>query len=126
MEAASHATVEAALKARQVKSMLSPVVSIVVAFCTAIVLWRGTSLIVAGTMTAGALTVYLAYLTKFFKPVQGPREHDQRDRADDGRAGAHPKDTRRRRHHSRAHGRDRSRPRQGRDHFRARRVRLWR
>jgi ABC-type multidrug transport system fused ATPase/permease subunit len=70
MEAASHATVEAALKARQVKSLLSPVVSIVVAFCTAIVLWKGTSLIVAGTMTAGALTVYLAYLTKFFKPVK--------------------------------------------------------
>jgi ABC-type multidrug transport system fused ATPase/permease subunit len=70
MEAASHATVEAALKARSVKSMLSPVVSIVVAFCTAIVLWRGTSLIVAGTMTAGALTVYLAYLVKFFKPVK--------------------------------------------------------
>ena len=70
MEAASHATVEAALKARQVKSLLSPVVSIVVALCTGIVLWKGTSLIIAGTMTAGALTVYLAYLTKFFKPVK--------------------------------------------------------
>ena len=70
MEAASHATVEAALKARQVKSLLSPVVSIVVAICTGIVLWKGTSLIVAGTMTAGALTVYLAYLSKFFKPVK--------------------------------------------------------
>jgi subfamily B ATP-binding cassette protein MsbA len=70
MEAASHATVEAALKARRVKSLLSPVVSIVVALCTGIVLWKGTSLIVAGTMTAGALTVYLAYLNKFFKPVK--------------------------------------------------------
>ena len=70
MEAASHATIEAALKARQVKSLLSPVVSVVVALCTGIVLWKGTSLIVAGTMTAGALTVYLAYLTKFFKPVK--------------------------------------------------------
>jgi len=70
LEAASHATVEAALKARQIKSVLSPVVSIVVACCTGIVLWRGTSLIVAGTMTVGALTVYLAYLTKFFKPVK--------------------------------------------------------
>jgi ABC-type multidrug transport system fused ATPase/permease subunit len=70
MQAASHATVEAALKARQVKSLLSPVVSIVVAACTAVVLWKGTALIVAGTMTAGALTVYLAYLTKFFKPVR--------------------------------------------------------
>jgi subfamily B ATP-binding cassette protein MsbA len=42
----------------------------VVAICTAIVLWKGTSLIVAGTMTAGALTVYLAYLKQFFKPVK--------------------------------------------------------
>jgi ABC-type multidrug transport system fused ATPase/permease subunit len=70
LEAASHATVEAALKARRVKSLLSPVVSVVVALCTAIVLWKGTALIVAGTMTAGALTVYLAYLAQFFKPVK--------------------------------------------------------
>ena len=70
LETASHATVEAALKARRVKSLLSPTVSIVVAICTGIVLWKGTSLIVAGTMTAGALTVYLAYLSKFFKPVK--------------------------------------------------------
>jgi len=70
MEEASHATVAAALKARRVKSMLSPVVGVVVALCTAIVLWKGTALIIAGTMTAGALTVYLAYLSKFFKPVK--------------------------------------------------------
>ncbi len=70
LEAASHATVDAAMQARRVKSLLSPVVGIVVAFCTAIVLWKGTSLIVAGTMTAGALTVYLAYLAQFFKPVK--------------------------------------------------------
>lgn len=70
LEAASHATVDAAMQARRVKSLLSPVVGIVVAFCTAIVLWKGTSLITAGTMTAGALTVYLAYLAQFFKPVK--------------------------------------------------------
>jgi len=67
---ASEATVDAALKARRVKSLLSPIVSIVVAGCTAYVLWRGASLIVADAMTIGALTVFLAYLTKFFKPVQ--------------------------------------------------------
>jgi subfamily B ATP-binding cassette protein MsbA len=33
-------------------------------------MWRGSALILAGTMTAGALTVFLAYLRKFFKPVQ--------------------------------------------------------
>ena len=41
----SHATVNAALKARKVKSLLSPIVTITVAFCTAIVLWRGAALI---------------------------------------------------------------------------------
>jgi ABC-type multidrug transport system fused ATPase/permease subunit len=70
LEAASHATVAAALRARKVKSLMSPVVNIVVAICTAIVLCRGTSLIVTGNMTAGALTVYLAYLKQFFKPVK--------------------------------------------------------
>ncbi len=66
----SHATVDAALKARKVKSLLSPVVTVTVALCTAFVLWRGASLILIGTMTAGALTVFLSYLSKFFKPVQ--------------------------------------------------------
>lgn len=70
LEAASHATVEAALRARKIKSLMSPLVSVVVAICTGIVLWKGTALIVAGTMTAGALTVYLAYLKQFFKPVK--------------------------------------------------------
>jgi ABC-type multidrug transport system fused ATPase/permease subunit len=66
----SHATVDAALQARRVKSLLSPIVSIVVALCTGAVLWRGAALILSDTMTVGALTVFLAYLNKFFKPVQ--------------------------------------------------------
>jgi ABC-type multidrug transport system fused ATPase/permease subunit len=66
----SRATVEAALKARRVKSLLSPIVNVTVALCTGFVLWRGASLILAEAMTVGSLTVFLAYLTKFFKPVQ--------------------------------------------------------
>ncbi len=66
----SLATVNAALKARSIKALLSPVVTITVAACTAIVLWRGAYLILAGIMTVGALTVYLSYLSKFFKPVK--------------------------------------------------------
>jgi ABC-type multidrug transport system fused ATPase/permease subunit len=66
----SHATVAAALNARRVKSLLSPIVSVVVAFCTAVVLWRGAELILRDVMTVGVLTVFLAYLSKFFKPVQ--------------------------------------------------------
>ena len=67
---ASQATVQAALKARRVKSLLSPVVTVTVSLCTAFVLWRGASLVLASVMTAGALTVFLSYLAKFFKPVQ--------------------------------------------------------
>jgi ABC-type multidrug transport system fused ATPase/permease subunit len=66
----SQATVGAALKARSIKALLSPVVTVTVAFCTAIVLWRGAALILAHAMTIGELTVYLAYLAKFFKPVK--------------------------------------------------------
>jgi ABC-type multidrug transport system fused ATPase/permease subunit len=66
----SAATVQSALKARQVKSLLSPVVSIMTAGCVALVLWRGAGLILAGAMTAGVLTIFLSYLNKFFKPVQ--------------------------------------------------------
>jgi len=66
----SEATVSAALKARSIKALLSPVVNITVAICTAIVLWRGAVLILAHSMTVGELTVYLAYLAKFFKPVK--------------------------------------------------------
>jgi ABC-type multidrug transport system fused ATPase/permease subunit len=66
----SHATVNAALAARRVKSMLSPVVTVTVALCTGLVLWRGAHLILVGAMTVGALTVYLSYLSKFFKPVK--------------------------------------------------------
>lgn len=70
LDEVSHATVNAALSARKVKSVLSPIVAITVASCTAVVLWRGAALILAGVMTIGALTVYLSYLTKFFKPVK--------------------------------------------------------
>jgi ABC-type multidrug transport system fused ATPase/permease subunit len=66
----SHEAVDAALKARRVKSLLSPIVSIVVSLCTAVVLWRGASLVLKDAMTVGGLTVFLAYLSKFFKPVQ--------------------------------------------------------
>ena len=37
-----------------------------IAVCTGLVLWRGSLLIVAGTMTLGTLTVFLAYLATVF------------------------------------------------------------
>ena len=63
-------TVQAALKARRIKSFIAPVFTLAVAVCTAFVLWRGASLAIAGLMTVGALTVFLSYLNKFFSPVK--------------------------------------------------------
>jgi len=67
---ASREEIKAALKARRVKSILSPVVTVTVSVCTAFVLWRGASLIAASAMTVGSLTVFLTYLKDFFKPVK--------------------------------------------------------
>jgi subfamily B ATP-binding cassette protein MsbA len=66
----SRATVESALRARMVKAVVSPVVAVTAAVCVAVVLWRGAYLVLAGTMTAGVLTIFLSYLNKFLKPVQ--------------------------------------------------------
>jgi ABC-type multidrug transport system fused ATPase/permease subunit len=66
----SMSTVNASLKARKVKSLLSPVVALIVSGCTAFVLWRGAHLVLIEAMTLGGLTVFLSYLGKFFKPVQ--------------------------------------------------------
>jgi subfamily B ATP-binding cassette protein MsbA len=70
LAAVSRATVAAALKAREVKALLSPIVTVIVSLCVAFVLWRGSLLILAGGMTAGELTVFLSYLASFFKPVK--------------------------------------------------------
>ena len=67
---ASRASVQAAMRARVAKSMLGPAVALTAAACTAYVLWRGANLVMAGAMSIGGLTVFLTYLSKFFKPVQ--------------------------------------------------------
>src|SRR5205809_3329145 len=63
-------TVHAALRTRRLKALVSPVVSVIVTCCIALVLWKGSSLVLTGVMTVGALTVCLSYLTKFFSPVK--------------------------------------------------------
>jgi len=66
----SQETMDAALKARRVKSVLTPVVTIMVSLCIGLVLWRGTDLIFSKLMTVGELTVFIWYMTRFFSPVQ--------------------------------------------------------
>ena len=75
---ASRATVNAALKARRIKSLLSPVVAIVVSLCTALVLWRGTDLILAGAMTVGLADRLPRVSREVLQAGAGPGEDDQR------------------------------------------------
>src|SRR6266566_1504486 len=70
MEESRLGTVSRETVAAALKSLLSPIVAITVAMCTAFVIWRSAGLILKDAMTVGALTVFLAYLSKFFKPVQ--------------------------------------------------------
>ena len=70
LQTISQATVAAWLKTRRVSALLSPVVSVAIAACTGLVLWRGALLVLHGGMTAGDLTVFLTYLARFFAPVR--------------------------------------------------------
>ena len=62
--------VETALVARAVKMKLAPVVDIIVAIGTCLMLAYGARLVLAGQLTAGALVVFLLYLGKMYKPMR--------------------------------------------------------
>ena len=70
LAAKSRESVDAALYARRVRSLLGPVVTSFVAIGTAAVLWFGAQEVLAGAMTAGALVVFLNYLGRLFRPIQ--------------------------------------------------------
>ncbi|MCC7124427.1 MAG: ABC transporter ATP-binding protein [Acidobacteria bacterium] len=63
-------SVQAALYARRVRSLLAPVVTVMVAIGTAAVLWFGARLVLDEAMTAGALVVFMTYLQRLFRPIQ--------------------------------------------------------
>ncbi len=65
----SRASMEIALRARSIKARLSPVVDVIVAVGTAIVLWYGAHLALAGELSTEALIVFLLYLGKLYKPM---------------------------------------------------------
>src|SRR6202045_968307 len=58
-ESQSLENVEAALQARSVKAKLSPVVQVIVAVGTCLVLWYGARLALSGQLSAGMLIVFL-------------------------------------------------------------------
>ena len=63
-------SVEMALRARRIKAKLSPLVDIIVAIGTCLVLWYGTKLVLSGELTTGALLVFILYLGKMYKPMR--------------------------------------------------------
>lgn len=66
----SRESVERALEARNFKAKLPPIVELIVAAGTCLVLWYGARLVLAGTLTSGELLVFLLYLGKMYKPMR--------------------------------------------------------
>jgi subfamily B ATP-binding cassette protein MsbA len=58
----SLASVDAALRARSVKARLSPLVDVVIAVGTCLVLYFGAHVVLTGRITPGVLVVYVLYL----------------------------------------------------------------
>jgi ATP-binding cassette subfamily B protein len=66
----SQASVDLSLQARSIKARLSPLVDILVAIGTCLVLWFGVRLVLSGSLTSGALLVFVLYLAKMYKPMK--------------------------------------------------------
>jgi subfamily B ATP-binding cassette protein MsbA len=61
---------EIALRARSLKAKLAPLVQIIVAIGTCLVLWFGARMVLRGELYAGTLVVFIMYLGKMYKPMQ--------------------------------------------------------
>jgi len=70
LEAESLEGVEIALRARGLKAKLSPLVEVIVAVGTGLVLWFGGRMALSGSLSAGSLVVFIFYLGKMYKPMQ--------------------------------------------------------
>ncbi len=62
--------VEVALLARSIKMKLAPIVDIVVATGTCLMLGYGARLVLSGQLSVGDLVVFLSYLGKMYKPMR--------------------------------------------------------
>src|SRR5881394_2780910 len=69
-ERESRESVEKALRARNFKAKLPPLVEIIVAAGTCLVLWYGARLVLTGALTSGELLVFLLYLGNMYKPMR--------------------------------------------------------
>jgi ATP-binding cassette, subfamily B, bacterial len=70
LEEASLEEVESALRARSLKAKLMPLVDVIVAVGTCLVLWFGARLTLSGAITVGSMVLFIQYLSKMYKPMQ--------------------------------------------------------
>jgi subfamily B ATP-binding cassette protein MsbA len=70
LEVESLEGIEIAMRARSLKAKLSPLVDIIVAAGTSLVLWFGARMVLDGSLSPGSLIVFILYLGKMYKPMQ--------------------------------------------------------
>ena len=70
LEDESLESVELSLRARSLKAKLSPMVEIIVAMGTSLVLFFGARMVLAGSLAPGSMIVFIWYLGKMYKPMQ--------------------------------------------------------
>jgi ATP-binding cassette, subfamily B, bacterial len=63
-------SVEMALRARSLKARLPPLVELIVAVGTCLVVWYGARLVIGGQLSVGELVVFFLYLGKMYKPMR--------------------------------------------------------
>src|SRR5438093_33673 len=60
----------AGIRARTLAAQLDPLVEVLVAIGSVLVLWYGTQQVLNGTLTPGSLLVFIAYLGGLYKPMR--------------------------------------------------------
>jgi subfamily B ATP-binding cassette protein MsbA len=70
LDQTSQESVDLSLQARDIKARLSPLVDVLVAIGTGLVLWFGVRRVLDGSLSAGALLVFVLYLGKMYKPMK--------------------------------------------------------
>jgi subfamily B ATP-binding cassette protein MsbA len=70
LDAASMDEVESSLRARGLKARLTPLVDLIVAVGTCLVLWFGARMTLSGALSVGSMVLFIQYLSKMYKPMQ--------------------------------------------------------
>ena len=70
LEHESMESVELALEARSLKARLSPIVEVIAAFGTCLVLWFGARLVLSGALSPGSLILFIRMIIQWLPPCK--------------------------------------------------------